>query len=172
MKRIQVVAAFAVVLLAAAFCAQAHAKEMRFPEKGSVAFRLQLPKDWTANNDSSGNLNVTAPDHTSVVILSVIDDEDAAKAAPDALAEKILKSTGADPFSTKEPVTISKTDGTTYYSHLKNDKGVSMNFKLNIFDIGGKHVAMLMILSATDITAAQKNSLDAVIKGITLTGAK
>ena len=172
MKRICAVAVFAVLLFAAALGAPAHAKDMRFPEKSPVAFRVHVPKDWTANISADGNLSVTAPDHTSVLVLSMTDDEAAVKVAPDAMAEEILKSTGADPFSTKEPVTISKTDGTTYYSHLKNDKGVNMNFKLNIFDIGGKHVAVVMILSATDITAAQKNSVDAVIKGITLTGVK
>jgi hypothetical protein len=47
-----------------------------------------------------------------------------------------------------------------------------MSLKLNIFDIAGKHVAVLLILSATDIDAPRKNALDAVIKGITLTGVK
>ena len=60
----------------------------------------------------------------------------------------------------------------TYYSQYKNDKGVNTNEKLNLFEIGAKHVAILMIVSATDINAAQKNSVDAVIKGITLTGVK
>ena len=172
MKRIYAVAAFAILLFAASGVPSAHAKDMQFPEKSPVAFRLHLPKDWTANIDASGNLTVTAPDHTSVLNLTMIDDENLAKETPDAIAQVFLKSADADPVSTKEPVTISGTSGTSYYSHKKNSKGVDMNLKLNLFEIGGKHVALLTILSATDINAAQKSLVDAVIKGITLTGVK
>jgi hypothetical protein len=172
MKRICAVAAFAVLLFAAVCGPSAQAKDMRFPEKSPVAFRLHLPKDWTATDDGSGHLTVAAPDHSSVLLLSMIDDAGAAKEAPEAIAEEIFKAQGADPISTKEPVTISGADGTAFYSHHKNDKGVNMNLKLDIFEIGGQHVGMLMVLSASDINAAQKNSVDAVIKGITLTGVK
>jgi len=82
MKRICAVAVFAVLLFAAAFGAPAHAKDMRFPEKSPVAFRVHVPKDWTANISADGNLSVTAPDHTSVLVLSMTDDEAAVKVHP------------------------------------------------------------------------------------------
>src|ERR1039457_7524295 len=109
MKRIYAVAAFAILLFAASGVPSAHAKNMRFPEKSPVAFRLHLPKDWTANIGASGNLSVIAPDHTSVLFLSMMDNQEVAKAGSDAFAQEIFKTQHADPISTKEPMTISGT---------------------------------------------------------------
>jgi hypothetical protein len=149
--------------------AVATAKELRFPEIGDVAFVLAVPDNWSVSRVGA-NLLLKGPDHSSSVALAVIQNKDEAKAPDDDLAKAIFKASNAEPFSKHEPGAIGGIKAEAYYSKTTNTKNLNVLFKLMIVKVAKTYVVTETIITLSDLSAAQQQSLDAVVKGITLTG--
>ena len=159
-------AIIAVVFVSAGLAAT---KDMRFPEKGEIAFVLHIADAWDATPDGV-NLTLKSPDKTSAVSLSVVKDKAAAVMPYDDLAKAILVSAAAKPFSKHEPGAIGTIKAEAYYSTLVNHNKTNVSLKLLIIEVAQTHVVTETIMTVPNLSAAQQNSLDAVVKGITLTG--
>jgi len=103
--------AFVPIVLAAA-------KDMRFPEKGEIAFVLHIPDAWDAT-PAGVNMLLKSSDKTSAVSLSVVEDKAAAVRPYDDLAKAILVGAAAKPFSKHEPGAIGATKAEAYNSMLR-----------------------------------------------------
>jgi hypothetical protein len=156
--------AFVPVVLAAG-------KDMRFPEKGEIAFVLHIPDAWDTT-PAGVNMLLKSPDKTSAVSLSVVEDKVAAVRPYDELAKAILVATAAQPYSKHEPGAIGAIKAEAYYSTLVNHNKIDVSLKLLIIKVAQTHVVTETIMTVPNLSAAQQNSLDAVVKGITLTGIK
>ena len=74
--------------------------------------------------------------------------------------------------SGREPGAIGGIKAEAYYSKTTNTKNLNVLFKLMIVKVAKTYVATETIITLSDLSAAQQQSLDAVVKGITLTGIK
>jgi hypothetical protein len=164
------VATIAVATISAGLAA---AKDMRFPEKGEIAFVLHISDGWAATPDNSGNLILRAPDNSAGMSLSVIEDKASATASRDEVAKAILAAANAQPFTRHEPAAIGRVKAEAYYSTMVNANKVNLAVKLILVQVAQTHVATLTILNAANsLTAAQQTAIDDTVKGITLTGVK
>jgi hypothetical protein len=172
MKHIRTLARLAAIIAVAFASADlAAAKDMRFPEKGEIAFVLHIPDAWDAT-PTGVTMLVKSPDKTSAVSLSVAEDKAAAVMPYDDLAKVILVAAAAKPFSKHEPGAIGAIKAEAYYSTLVNHNKIDVSLKLLIIEVAKTHVVTETIMTVPNLSAAQQNSLDAVVKGITLTGIK
>jgi hypothetical protein len=152
--------------------AVATAKELRFPETGDVAFVLAIPDNWDVSR-AGPNLLLMGPNRNSSVALAVILNKDEAKVPDDDdLANAIFKASNAEPFSKHEPAEIGGIKAEAYFSKRTNTKNLNVLFKLMILKVAKTYVVTETIVTLSDLSAAQQQSLDAVVKGITLTGIK
>src|SRR5229473_3422813 len=135
------VAAIAIVMVSAGLAA---AMDMRFPEKGQIAFVLHIADNWTATQDNSGNLILKAPDNSAGMSLSVIEDKASATSPRDDVAKAILAAANAEPFSKQV-----------------NANKVNLAVKLIVVQVAQTHVATLSIITtASNLSAAQKKAID------------
>jgi hypothetical protein len=171
-KHICALARLAAITVAFVSAGLAAAKDLRYPDTGDIAFVLHIPDNWNAAPDGFGNLSVTAPDKSSALYLSVSEDKVAAVMPYDDVAKAILLAAKAKPFSKHEPGAIGAIKAEAYYSSLMNDKKTNVSLKLLIIEVAQTHVVTETIMTAPNLSAAQQKSLDAVVKGITLTGIK
>jgi CheY-like chemotaxis protein len=151
--------------------AVAPAKELRFPETGDVAFVLAVPDNWEVSRVGP-NLLLKGPDRSSSVALAVIQNKDQAKAPDDDLANAIFKASNAEPFSKHEPGEIGGIKAEAYFSKTTNTKNLTVLFRLMIVKVAKTYVVTETVVTLPDLSTAQQQSLDAVVKGITLTGIK
>jgi hypothetical protein len=161
-------AIIAVVFVSADLAA---AKDMRFPEQGEIAFVLHIADAWDATPDGV-NLILKSPDKSSAVSLAVAKDKAAAVMPYDDLAKAILAAAAAKPFSKHEPGAIGAIKAEAYYSTLVNHNKTTVSLKLLIIEVAQSHVVTETIMTTANLSPTQRNSLDAVVKGITLTGIK
>jgi hypothetical protein len=171
MKHIRILARLAAITAVVVSAGLAAAKDLRFPEQGEVAFVLHIPDAWEATPNGV-NLILKSPDKTSALSLSVVEDKAAAVLPYDDVAKVILSAANAKPFSKHEPGTIDGIKAEAYYSTLINDKKTNVSLKLLIIEVVQTYVVTETIMTAPNLSAAQQKSLDAVVKGITLTGIK
>ena len=79
MKYIHAAMRLAAIAIVMGWAGTATAKNIRYPEKGPVAFVLHIPDTWAATQ-GDGYLNLVTPDHSAVVSL-VVSADDAKTAA-------------------------------------------------------------------------------------------
>jgi hypothetical protein len=171
MNRLHAFVRVAVIAVAMISAGLAAAKDMRFPDKGKIAFVLHIPDNWNAAPDNAGNLILKAPDNSAGMSLSVLEDKASAVAPRDDVAKAILAAANAEPFYKHEPSAIGGVKAEAYYSKMVNANKVNLVVKLIVVQVAQTHVATLTILTAAgNRSAAQQKSLDDAVKGITLTG--
>jgi hypothetical protein len=151
--------------------AVATAKELRFPETGDVAFVLAVPDNWEVSRVGQ-NLLLKGPKRSSSVALAVIQNKEQAKEPEDDLANAIFKASNAEPFSKHEPAEIGGVKAEAYFSKTTNTKNLNVLFKLMVVKVAQTYVVTETIITLSDLSAEQQQSLDAVVKGIRLTGIK
>jgi hypothetical protein len=173
MNRLHALVRVAAITVAMVVAGLAAAKDMRFPEKGAIAFVLHIADNWTATPDDSGNLILKAPDNSAGMSLSVIEDKASATSPRDDVAKAILAAANAEPFSKHEPSSLGGVKAEAYYSKMVNANKVNLVVKLIVVQVAQTHVATLSIITpASNLSAAQKKAVDDTVKGITLTGVK
>jgi hypothetical protein len=171
MKHIHNLACLAAVAAIVVAAGPAAAKDMRFPDKGDVAFVLHIPDAEKAEPDGSGNLIVTSPDHGWARSLGVTHDKAFASKPYDDMAKEILVAANAKPFSKHQPGTIGGKKAEAYYTTLVNAKNTTANVKLLIISEQA-YVVTESIIPLPKLAAAQQKSLDTAVKSITLSGIK
>ncbi len=74
MEHIRAAMRLAAIAIVMGWAGVATAKNIRYPEKGPVAFVLHIPDTW-AVTPGDGYLNLVTPDHSAVVSLVVGADD-------------------------------------------------------------------------------------------------
>ncbi|MGA2567078.1 MAG: hypothetical protein ABSF41_09630 [Pseudolabrys sp.] len=111
----------------------AQAAEFRFPKTGPDAFVINLPAGWTTHEDEYNAIQLLAPEHRSVVYLSLMrDSKDIGKPLKD-----FAMAIGAQPNMTfsgrQDASTTSGYGGQTFYAQMTNDKGTLLDVKMATF---------------------------------------
>jgi len=113
----------------------AQAAEFRFPKTGPDAFVINLPAGWSTHEDEYNGIQLLAPDHRSVVYLSLMRDS---KYIGKPLKD-VAMAIGAQPNMTfsgrQEASTISGYGGQTFYAQMTNDKGTLLDVKMAIIPL-------------------------------------
>jgi clan AA aspartic protease (TIGR02281 family) len=149
----------------------AAAKDVRYPEKGPVAFVIHLPDDWSGKVDDYGNFEIGAPDHSAGLSLSVFaKNAQSAAQTDDEFANAAFDAAKAEHFSRKETSSISGVAGTAYYSRLVNPSGVNAQIKMILIRAVRDYDVSESTLTLTKLSSAQQRALDNVLQGIVLTG--
>jgi hypothetical protein len=172
-ERFRAVGCLVVAVALAAASPSAAAKDMRYPEKGPVAFVLHLPDDWGAKLDDSGNMLISAPDHSGGLSLSVNHESANSLAMTgDQFANEAFDVAKAEHFNKKEPASISGVGAVAYYTRLVNPGGVSVLIKMILIKSAHDYVVAESILTIAKLSNTQQRALDGVLEGISLTGAQ
>jgi hypothetical protein len=150
----------------------AQAAEIRFPKSGPNAFLINLPADWTAQEDQYNGMQLLPADRRSSVYLSVVRDQAYAGKPLMDLALAIGKPSNITQFPKQEPAAISGRKGTAFYGQMKNDKGTLLDVKLVIIPLEPDLWATETLLSSQGLIAAQAASLNQAVNGIALTDGK
>jgi len=168
MGKSRFLAAIAALCLAVAAATPASSRNVRFPEQGSPAYAIQVPDAWSVQNEGRGSVNLTAPDRSSVISLSLISDRAVELTPADELAKILLEQAKAEPFSRQEPSEIAGLKGSAYYSRVKNPQNQWFNVKLTIVKLDATHAATTSTITIASLTAQQKKVLDTCLKSIKL----
>jgi clan AA aspartic protease (TIGR02281 family) len=148
------------------------AKDVRYPEKGPVAFLLHLPDTWTARVGKSGSMLVSGPDGSAAISLTLIHENELSLArTPDELANALLIAAKAEPFNKHEKGVIGGVPADSYYSRLVSATSAPQLMKLNMIKSVHGYVVLETILAAATIDSAQQAALAAALNGIRLIGA-
>lgn len=160
-------------LFALLFCAvAARAETVRLPATGTPAYSFNVPDGWIIVYDQYGNLRISAADKSSALLLSMIEDPAVDTTPAAEVAAEIIKSSGAPPYTRTGSGRIAGLAADAFYTQLVNDKGVTLDFKLEIVKLDPTHYASQATLSVTDMTPAQTGALDALIEDVRFTGPK
>ena len=146
------------------------AKDLRFPEKGDIAFVLHFPDELTTREDERGNLIVTSPDRTWALSLSRTDDSLSDKSV-DEVAKEVLAAASAQPYNSHESATVGGNKAEAYRSKMTNGKGTPLTVKLVITKVDRTYLTET-VLTLSALTAPQRKLLDRTLSGIFLTGFK
>jgi len=142
----------------------AYAGDVRFPKTGNPALSFHMPDAWTSEVDSSGNLILTSDSRTAAFSLTVLEGNENI----DTLAAEAAKFASATPPQRNGYAEISAFPGAVYFSTMKNDRGVSLNLKMVIVKIGTSHVVTVTRITVGDITPADLEAAEAVLKSMKL----
>jgi hypothetical protein len=172
MKYIHAAMRLAAIAIVMGWAGAATAKNIRYPEKGPVAFVLHIPDTWAATQ-GDGYLNLVTPDHSAVVSL-VVGEDDAKTAAqtPDGFANEALKIAKAEPFHTHKTIAFAGVQADVYYSRMVNDKNVHADIKMIVVKSVRQHTLSQSVLTVAGIRADQTKALNAGLNGITVVGLK
>jgi hypothetical protein len=143
------------------------AGEVRFPESGYPEFTFQIPDDWTAKLDDSGNMIVTSPDHSAALSLSLVDFS----GTLDETANGAAKAAGATPPRRGESTTVSGYGGNFYYSSMSTQPGVHANLKMVAVKIDASHVGLCTLIYIDGMTDDQMARANIVMNSLTLAAA-
>jgi clan AA aspartic protease (TIGR02281 family) len=150
----------------------AAAKDLRYPDSGPVTFLVHLPDSWIAKeNKAGGSLLLFGPDGSVGMYLVVMPEDDLSLTeTPDELASRLLAAAKAEPFNKHEKGAIGGIAADSYYSRLTSRAGRVQSFKINMIRSVHGYIVMENIITDPAIDSAQRASLAAVLKNITLTG--
>ena len=149
----------------------AAAKDLRYPENGPVAFQLHLPDGWSAQADNGKIMQVTGPDHSAAMLLTVLPEtERSLKQTPDEVAAALFAGAKAQQFSKHEKGAIGGVPADSYNSWMLDHSGQQEWMKINVIKSLHGYMVLETILTSPTIDSAQRAVLAAVLKGITLTG--
>ncbi len=169
MRKSHFLVALVALCLTALAVQPAESRSLRFPQQGSTAYVLDIPDSWVVQDGGGNYYNLTAPDRSSVISLSVIVDPSVATTPLDEWAKAILESAKAEPYSRQEPAAISGVNGMAYFSRIKTGGNELADVKLVIAKTDTTHLATSSTITTATISAPQKKSLEDCLKGIKLT---
>jgi hypothetical protein len=163
----------AAVVLLSCWAGSAVAADIHYPQNTSFAFDVHLANGWNANPDMTTNLNLTAPDTSSAISLTLAaQDAPTAAQTPDQFANQVLMGSNAAAFTKKEPASISGVAAQAYFSQMPGSNNIPLNITLILIKPLGKYLVSEMIVARTQLNDAEQASLDAMMKGINLTQGK
>jgi hypothetical protein len=163
----------ATIFLLSCWAGIAVAADIHYPQNTSVAFDVHLANGWNADPDMTTSLNLTAPDTSSFISLTLAtQDAPTAAQTPDQFANQALMSGNAAAFTKKETASISGVAAEAYFSQLQGSNNIPLNVTLILIKPLGKYLVSETIVSRTQLNDAEQASLDAMMKGINLTQGK
>lgn len=142
----------------------APAKDIRHPEKTLPAFSLMLPDNWSHDPDTSGNLLMFNPSHSTGIVIIIVESTDEL----DKVATEAFGMAKADTPQNKKPAEISGHKGFTYFSSITNGKGVKMSLETTIVRVNDKYIAAATLLIATTATKDDETAARLVHNGLKL----
>jgi clan AA aspartic protease (TIGR02281 family) len=148
------------------------AKDLRYPERGPVAFLLHVPDAWTAREGNGGSMQIFAPDGFAAISLMLMEENAVTLAkTPDELANTLFFAAKAEPFNKHEKGVIGGVAADSYYSRRVSATSGSRLMKINMIKSVHGYIVLETILTDVTIDSFQRTALAAVLKGISLTGA-
>ena len=140
----------------------ARADTLRVPKSGTPAFVADVASGWTPNYDDYGNLVIAADDHSSFVLLRILDDPGIGDRTLEDVATEVLKAAEATPFSRSGPGGIAGHPGESFYSQMTSNS-TTLDVRLVVVKLDTAHDAVLAVIEQQTITSAQTANLsDAV----------
>jgi hypothetical protein len=172
MKHIHAAMRLAAIAIVMTWAGAAPAKDLRYPDKGPIAFVLHIPDSW-AVTPGDGYLNLVTADHSAVVsLVAAVDDANTAASTADEFANEALKIAKAEPFHTHKTTTLAGIPADVYYSRIVNAKNVHADIKMIVIKSVRNHTLSQSILTVAGIRADQTKALNAGLNGITVAGLK
>ncbi len=159
----------AAIVFIASSTTSATAKNVMFPETGDVAFVLQIPDTWRTT-PGSGSLKLTPPDESASITFLMFNDKDVHAVPNDDFAKAIATNADCKNFKKTGQSRIGDRMAEAYSCKATNPQNVMVDMKMLFLKIGQSYVAIEMIGTPPLLSEAQRKSLDAVLKGITLKG--
>jgi hypothetical protein len=157
----------AFVALGLAFAGDAAARELRHPARGTPAFTVQVPDDWTDEVDPDRNLIVASADASTSFVFTwgsfSGELEDAAKL--------MLRVANATPPTGKTPTTISDLPGFSFDSTMKIAGNPLLLLKMTIVRVGAKGFGSCTRLERETNSQQQRQRADAMMRSVTIVGA-
>ena len=157
----------AIAALCFAFAGEAAAREIRHPARGTPAFVVQVPDDWTNEVDPDRNLILASPDSSTAFSLTLGsfsgDLEDAAKG--------MLNVAKATPPTNKTPTSISGQAGFLFESTMKTDNGAMLRLNMAIVRVREKGFMSCTQLQHENATARKRQLADGVMRSVRIVGA-
>lgn len=149
----------------------AFADPIRFPQDSDVAFFIQLASGWQFQPGDPGNANLVAPDSSSNIALTIVDDPAQAKLVkddPQNFARAQLDPLHAQPISGHDVGRVSGLPGDVFYSRTTNPSGTVVNVKVILLSVAKRYAVMIFAIAVTDLNDRQRRSLDAAMQGIAI----
>jgi hypothetical protein len=150
----------------------ADAANARLPASGEPAYAFETPAGWTLAYDQTGNLQITASDDSSVLVLSLLSDPAIGKLPVSDLAAQITKSSGASPYTRTTAGGIAGLRGTAFFSQVVTDKGDRIGLRLDLVKLDASHLASMVTITTPGMTSAQTAALEALIQDVRFVGLK
>lgn len=132
----------------------APAREIRFPAKGYPAFTFDLPEDWSAQADDSGNLIMASASRTTSLVILVGETTDPL----DKIAAEALKVARAVPAQGKQGIEISGCKGFIYFSTMKNSRGVRLDLEMTIVRVDPNHIASSSLILVSGVSKVNETT--------------
>jgi hypothetical protein len=152
----------AFVALGLAFVADAAARELRHPARGTPAFAVEVPDDWTDEVDPDRNLIVTSADETTSFVFTwgVFSGqlEDAAKL--------MLRVANATSPTGKTPAAISGLPGFSFDSTIMITGNPLLRLKMMIVRLGTKSFGSCTKLERETNSPEQRQRADKVMRSV------
>jgi hypothetical protein len=142
----------------------------RLPLSGMPAFVVDVPADWSAKHDDTGDLLLVPNDSSGLVLLTIVELPDGDTGTLPAFAAQTLKAAGAAPCTRTEPASIAGESGEAFYSTLP-EEGVTMALRLVAVRLvavrlDATHVAAEVVARNPGLSAPQSRSIDDVVARI------
>jgi hypothetical protein len=165
----------ALVLLLLIAALPARAAEFRFPQTGTHAFLVDLPKGWHSKPDARGGLLLIPPadaQHAMLYLGILVDDALRGKSL-EAVAAAAAKPSGVETFDKQEPARITDAKGAVhrgaaFYGKVPEKKGRFRRAKIIVIPLADNTWAQAWIVTQPGMGYVEYSKFDAVLSSLTL----
>jgi hypothetical protein len=164
--RLSVLAALAAVILLAP---TANAGVVRTPVSGEPAFEVNAPDGWPVTRDGDNSLQITAPDRSGWIVVSIRPAPDLPHMSLDDLAAAAFSIAHALPFTRKEPTTLAGLPAEAYFTTAVADGGAA-HLRLVVAKVDATHVATVIQALRIDPTEAQAEAIQGLQARVHIVG--
>jgi hypothetical protein len=152
------------VLLCVAMAPEAAARELRHPARGTPAFTVQVPDDWTHEVDTDDNLIAVSQDRSTSVVVSF----GTYTGSLEDVAKMMLQVAIATAPTGTTPASISGLSGFSLESTMKNGL---LQLKLTIVRIGERGYGTAAKIEKVGNSPEQRQLADTVMQSVRIVGA-
>jgi hypothetical protein len=166
---------FLLVVLVVACTLPAQARQLRFPQDGAHAFRLDLPPGWRTSTDKRGGLLLVPPDDHALIYLAIVTDNTLAGHPDSAVVRAVSQVAGVVMDDKQEPERITAADGariirgTAFYGTLPAKHGLARRARIVLFKLAPDTWAQVWTVTQPGMNAIETAALAKVLDSISLT---
>lgn len=154
------------VLLCVAIATEAAARELRHPARGTPAFTVQVPDDWTHEVDADNNLIAVSQDRSTSVVFSF----GTHTGSLEDVAKMMLQVANATAPTGTTPASISGLSGISFES-MMSGKGQLLQLKVTIVRIGARGFGTAAKIEIVGNAPEQRQLADTVMQSVRIVGA-